>query len=129
LFTDTRRIDDLSVALQTDDGVRILETERDLERAFEAAGGRRDFVLKGLAKALTGLQQAAPDYAEHADDEAVQMAITAIREQLDQLDAGVVAAEDAIAEGGQEFELVDEDEGDDVDFGDDGDEGEEEITP
>jgi hypothetical protein len=129
LFTDTRRIDDLSVALQTDDGVRILETERDLERAFEAAGGRRDFVLKGLAKALTGLQQAAPDYAEHADDEAVQMAIAAIREQLDQLDAGVVAAEDAIAEGGQEFELVDEDEGDDVDFGDDGDEGEEEIAP
>ncbi|MEA2370724.1 MAG: hypothetical protein QOH12_1118 [Solirubrobacteraceae bacterium] len=126
LFTDTRKIDELSVALQTDDGVRILETDRDLERAFEAAGGRRDFVLKGLAKALTGLQQAATDYPEHAADEAVQMAILAIREQLDQLQVGVVA-DGATAEGPEEFELVDEDDGDDVEFGEEDDDDSEGV--
>ena len=57
LFSDTRRIDDFSTALQSEDGRRIFDQERDLESAFEVAGGRRDYVLKTLGKALTNLQQ------------------------------------------------------------------------
>lgn len=85
LFTDTRRIDDFSAALQSEDGRKILEEERDLESAFEAAGGRRDYVLKGLSKALTGLQQARADYPDYAEDEEVKAAVESIRQELDHL--------------------------------------------
>jgi hypothetical protein len=115
IFTDTRRIDELSVALQSDDGRRILEDERDLDRAFEAAGGRLDYVLKGLNKALTGLQQAAADYPEYADDANVVAAIEAIRDELDRLTAGVAAAAEAAAEGTEDFDLEDEEEEVDLD--------------
>jgi hypothetical protein len=106
IFTDTRRIDDFSVALQSEDGRRILEEERDLESAFEVAGGRKDYVLKGLSKALTGLQQAKSDYADYADDEEVVQAVSAIRDELDHL-----SEISEVREGDDEdFELSEEEE-------------------
>jgi hypothetical protein len=112
IFTDTRRIDDLSVALQSEEGREVLEERRDLDDAFEVAGGRLAYVRKGLAKALTGLQQAAPDYPEYADEEEVIAAIHAIKEALARLEEGAEAAEQAAAEGDEDYEL-EEDEGED----------------
>jgi hypothetical protein len=114
IFTDTRRIDDFSVALQSEDGRKILEEERDLESAFEAAGGRRDYVLKGLSKALTGLQQAKSDYADYADDDDVVAAVAAIREELDHLNeiSELQEAED------DDFELPEEEDEDELDLDD-----------
>lgn len=109
LFTDTRRIDDFSTALQSEDGRRILEEERDLESAFEAAGGRREFVLKSLAKALTALQQARGDYSDYAEDEEIVASVDAIGEELVRLQEGVTIAEQAAEEPQGDFEL-DEDE-------------------
>ena len=111
LFGDTRRIDDFSIALQSEDGQRILEEERDLDSAFEAAGGRKDYVLKGLAKALMGLQQAKSDYGDYADDEEVVAAIGAIREELEHL-AEISEIEE---DDGEDFELSDEEEEDELD--------------
>jgi hypothetical protein len=118
IFTDTRRIDDFSVALQSEDGRRILEDDRDLESAFEAAGGRKDYVLKGLAKALAGLQQARSDYADYAEDEAVVSAVAAIRDELDRLDQ-ISEAEEA---EGEDFELPEEEDEDELELEDEQDE-------
>jgi hypothetical protein len=114
IFTDTRRIDDFSVALQSEDGRRILEEERDLESAFEAAGGRKDYVLKGLAKALAGLQQARSEYADYAEDEAVVAAVTAIRDELDHLHQ--ISEAEAGGADGDDFELSDEEEEDELEL-------------
>lgn len=111
LFTDTRRIDEFSVALQSEDGRRILEEERDLESAFEAAGGRRDYVLKGLSKALSGLQQARGDYPDYAEDEEVKAAVESIREELDHLSE---AAQPREGED-EDFELPEEEDELDLD--------------
>jgi hypothetical protein len=117
LFSDTRRIDDFSVALQSEDGRRILEEERDLENAFEAAGGRRDYVLKGLSKALTGLQQARSDYADYADDDEVKAAVDAIRQELDHLSD--ISDQEV---GDDDFELSDEEDEDELELGEEQDE-------
>lgn len=106
IFTDTRRIDDFSAALQSEDGRRILEEERDLESAFEAAGGRRDYVLKGLGKALAGLQQVKSDYADYADDEEIVAAVDAVRLELDQL--AQISEVDEVED--EDFELSEEEE-------------------
>lgn len=125
VFTDTRRIDDLSVALQSEEGRKVLEEQRDLDEAFEVAGGRLSYVKKGLAKALTGLQQAAPDYPEYAGEEEVIAAIEAIKEELARLEEGVEAAQQAAAEGSDEYELEDDEEGEEPEDGEDeGDEDE-----
>jgi hypothetical protein len=113
IFTDTRRIDDLSVALRSEEGRAVLEERRDLDDAFEVAGGRLAYVRKGLAKALTGLQQAAPDYPEYAGVEEVITAINAIKDELARLEEGAEASEQAAAEGDEDFELEEEDEGED----------------
>lgn len=114
LFTDTRRIDELSTALATDEGRRILEDERDLDRAFEAAGGRKDYVLKSLARALTGIQRAESDFADYADDDDVSALLDDIDAALEQLRQGVIVAAEARQDGTEDFEL-EEDEDEDED--------------
>lgn len=124
LFSDTRRIDDLSAALQTQDGRDILEGERDLDRAFEAAGGRRDYVLKGFEKALKGLQQAGDDYPDYAEDDDVARALEAVELALAEIRSGALApgGEDGLG-GAEDFPLEDDEEDDDGEIGP-GDEGE-----
>ena len=115
LFTDTRRIDELSTALATDEGRRILEDERDLDRAFEAAGGRKDYVLKSLAKALTGIQRAESDFADYADDDDVSALLSDIDAALAQLRQGVVVAAEARQDGTADFELEEDEDEEDED--------------
>lgn len=121
IFSDTRLIDDFSVALQSEDGRRVLEEDRDLERAFEAAGGRRSYVLRALARALTALQQAAPDYPDYAADDEIKAAMQGIRDELDGLEKGIHVAAEAAAEGTDDFPLDGSDEDDEFDdeLGDD----------
>jgi hypothetical protein len=122
LFSDTRRIDELAAALESEDGRRILEDDRDLDRAFEAAGGRKDYVVKSLGKALTGLQQAAVDYADYVDDEEVAQLTAAIEREFGRLREGVGISNEARAEGLEDFELEDDEEGEDDDSEEDGQE-------
>ncbi len=121
IFSDTRRINDLSVALRSDDGRKVLEERRDLDDAFEVAGGRLAYVLKGLAKAMTGLQQAAPDYPEYATEDEVLNAMEAIKSELARLTEGGVTTERA-ADDDEDYELDDDDESDYLDVEDDVDE-------
>lgn len=88
LFTDTRRIDDLATALASEAGRDVLEAERDLDRAFDAAGGRKEMVLKGLDKALGALAGIAADFPDFANEAEIQQRVDAIRCALDDLPTG-----------------------------------------
>jgi hypothetical protein len=109
VFSDTRRIDDLAAALDSDEGRAILEQDRDLDRAFDAAGGRKDLVLKSLQKAVSALQQAAPELAALAGDADVQAALDGVRDALAQIDDGQAAALAAAPVDGDEYDLDEED--------------------
>lgn len=111
LFSDTRRIDQLATALASEDGRKILEDERDLDRAYEAAGGLRDFVLKSLQKALTSLQRTGAYFADYSTDQTVIDALEAIEKQIEHLREG---AADAVTpdDDDDDFDLEEDDDED-----------------
>jgi len=107
VFTDTRRIDELATALRSAEGREILESERDLDRAFDASGGRRALVLKGLEKAVNAVASVAGDYPDFAEDAEVISRTQAVRDALDGLPAGESTVE--VAED-EEYDLASEEE-------------------
>lgn len=107
LFTDTRRIDELATALRSAEGREILESERDLDRAFDASGGRRGLVLKGLEKALNSLASVAADFPDYADDAEVVAQTQAVRDALEQLPTGETTVE---VTNEEEYDLASEEE-------------------
>lgn len=113
LFSDTRRIDDLATALASETGRTILEDERDLDRAFEAAGGLKEFVLKQLTKALTHLQRATPYFRDYADDQDVVDGLANIEDQIAQLRSG--SQPGPLNETAEDFDLEDDDDEDEED--------------
>jgi hypothetical protein len=117
LFTDTRRIDHLATALSSEDGRTVLKEERNLDLAFDAAGGRRALVLKNLEKALTALQIASSDFADFASDPEVAAMAQSVRSALDDLAAGNPSKSHDIDE---DYDLTQEDEegGDELSDGD-----------
>ena len=109
LFTDTRRIDELATALRSEEGRRILEVERDLDRAFDAAGGRRSLVLKGLGRALSAIVSVTADFPGFSEDEEVGQCVDQIRDALDQLPTGEAAAV-TVEEEGDDYDLESDEE-------------------
>jgi hypothetical protein len=96
VFSDTRQVRELGVALASEDGRRILDESRELESAYEAAGGLRERLLNNLAKALTALQAAGDDLPAHRNDDEVLAAIAAVAQAVEALSHGdPVPASDA----------------------------------
>jgi Domain of unknown function (DUF3883) len=99
VFSDTRQVKELGAALASDDGRRILAESRELEAAYEAAGGLRERLLNNLHKALTALQAAGDDLPAHREDDDVRAAIAAVAQTLEALSHGeAVQGAEATAE-------------------------------
>jgi hypothetical protein len=116
LFSDTRRIDELAAALESDEGRKILEEDRDLDRAFDAAGGRKDLVLKSLARGLTALQQALPYVGDFGGDEEIAQSLAAVSLELHALSDAFEGAAQAV-EAGEDYDLGEDDDEDDDEQG------------
>ena len=76
LFTDSRKLSELGLVLQSSDGLRELRKTGDLEAAFSLAGGLRNRLLERLNRAASSLGAAMTDIDDYRDDEAVQAALT-----------------------------------------------------
>jgi hypothetical protein len=76
LFTDSRKLSELGLALQSKEGLKELRETGDLEAAFSLAGGLRNRLLERLNRAASSLAAAKTDIDEYRDDEDVQTALS-----------------------------------------------------
>lgn len=88
VFSDSRQVKELGAALKSEDGRRILEESRELEAAYEAAGGLRERLLNNLTKALSALQAAGEDLPAHSEDAEVRSAVAEVAAAVKALEEG-----------------------------------------
>lgn len=83
---ESRDITELGTVVDSEEGLRLLKTTRDLEAAFVAAGGLRDRLVRRLTNAHNSLVAAAEDYEDYSDDDQVKALLAACQVALDNLE-------------------------------------------
>lgn len=75
VMSDSRRITDLGVVLASNEATRLLRSTRDLDHAFQLAGGEEARLLESLDKASYYLDQALPLALRHKESKNVLLAV------------------------------------------------------
>ena len=85
VVSDSRDVTKLGQVAISEDGRPVLESTRDLEVAYEAAGGYFERLLQRLTKARNLLTAAGADYPQYSDDDQVKLLMEECQAALDVL--------------------------------------------
>jgi hypothetical protein len=85
VLSDSRDIPTLAKVLADDDARAFLVATRDLDAAYEYAGGERDYLLGRLGKAERLVAEATGLSAQYADDEDIQVLVGRLKKAVDAL--------------------------------------------